>query len=260
MNAGRVRVGISRCLLGDPVRYDGGHKLNRHLAEVLARSVEWVPVCPEVEAGLGTPREPMRLSGTSSQPRLVTIATERDLTMPVNDFSSRKVEELRALGLSGYVFKARSPSCGVEKVPLYDRHGKARPIGVGLFARRFRRRFPLIPVTDESRLANPGSRKHFLALVFGYHRWQALVSGGVTRRAIARFHEAESALLKTRSRPHFLMLSRLVSRASRYRPGELAARYAKTFMEALAVPPLTTKQAHALHRARNLRIRKARPQ
>ena len=118
-----IRLGISSCLLGHPVRYDGGHKRADHLVSGLSYPVEWVPVCPEVEAGLGVPREPMRLVVAGSTIHLITIDTRQDMTNQVAQFSVRRVRELKSLHLSGFVLKARSPSCGIEQVPLYDEQG-----------------------------------------------------------------------------------------------------------------------------------------
>jgi uncharacterized protein YbbK (DUF523 family) len=136
MTATPLRIGISRCLLGHEVRYDGGHKRDQFLNEVLGRCVEWVPICPEVEAGLGVPREPMRLMGNSQHPRLITVDTQQDKTKILDQFSRNRVRELTSLDLSGYVFKARSPSCGMQAVPLYDRAGGFTQNGAGLFASR----------------------------------------------------------------------------------------------------------------------------
>lgn len=233
MNNNRIRLGISRCLLGEEVRYDGGHKRDRFLTDVLGRYVEWVPICPEVEAGLGTPREAMRLVGRAHAARLVTITTQRDLTRPLKSFSARKTKELEALGLSGYVFKARSPSCGVDKVLLYDRYAKARPKGMGLFARCFQKQFPLIPMTDEGHLADPASREHFLGQVFGYHRWSMLAKRAATRHAVVEFHRAQADLLLSCGRTQHQALNRLVAQAARYRPKELIVRYGRGFMKAL---------------------------
>lgn len=164
-NPSPLRIGISQCLLGDHVRYDGGHKRDTLLADTLSRQIEWVPVCPEVEAGLGVPREPMRLEGPPTSPRLVTITTNVDHTNTMARFSQRRVRELEALDLSGYVFKARSPSCGIGRVPLVSAQGVETPEGVGLFARAFMEHFPLIPVEDEDRLHDPQILKDFLKRV-----------------------------------------------------------------------------------------------
>jgi uncharacterized protein YbbK (DUF523 family) len=166
----RIRIGISQCLLGDHVRYDGGHKRDALLADTLSEQVEWVPVCPEVEAGLGVPREPMRLEGTAVSPRLVTITTGVDHTAAMHQFSARRLQELERLNLSGYVLKARSPSCGVGRVPLMNAQGDEAPEGIGLFAQALIAHFPLLPVEDEDRLHDPQILKDFLKRVSGYHR------------------------------------------------------------------------------------------
>jgi len=164
------RVGISQCLLGDNVRYDGGHKLDSVLIETLGRYVEWVPVCPEVEVGLGTPREPMQLVGDRHAPRLITINTRMDHTEAMNRFARQRVRELEALNLSGFVFKSASPSCGIREVPLFNTQGIETHDGVGLFARAFMEHFPLIPVEDEDRLHDPQVLKDFLERVFDYRK------------------------------------------------------------------------------------------
>jgi uncharacterized protein YbbK (DUF523 family) len=164
------RVGISQCLLGENVRYDGGHKRDSVLIETMGRHVEWVPVCPEVEVGLGTPREPMHLVGDPNAPRLVTINTGVNHTDAMNRFARQRVRELEALNLSGFVFKSASPSCGIRQVPLFNTQGIETHDGVGLFARVFMTHFPLIPVEEEGRLHDPQSVKNFLERVFAYRK------------------------------------------------------------------------------------------
>jgi uncharacterized protein YbbK (DUF523 family) len=162
----KIRLGISSCLLGEPVRYDGGHKHDAYLTDALGRFVEWIPVCPEVECGLPVPREAMRLEGDPASPRLVAIRTHLDHTERMLAWARRRVEELAAGGLSGFVFKANSPSCGREGVPVYDARGTAQEIGVGLFARLFMERFPHLPVEDEERLHDPALRENFIERIF----------------------------------------------------------------------------------------------
>jgi uncharacterized protein YbbK (DUF523 family) len=164
------RIGISRCLMGENVRYDGGHKRDGFLLEALGPHVEWIPVCPEVEVGLGTPREPMRLAGDPQVPRLITITSGVDHTESMERFSQRRIRELGALHLSGYIFKADSPSCGIEGVSLFNKQGMETPDGVGLFARAFMAHFPLIPVEEESRLHDPQAVKNFLERVLAYRQ------------------------------------------------------------------------------------------
>src|SRR2546427_7327391 len=166
----RPRIGISQCLLGEPVRYDGGHKRDSVLIETLGRHLEWVPVCPEVEVGLGTPREPMQLVGDRHAPRLVTINTGADHTEAMNRFAQQRVRELEALNLSGFVFKSASPSCGIKGVSLFNTQGVEAHNGVGLFASAFMAHFPEMPVEDEGRLHDPQVLKDFLERVFDYRR------------------------------------------------------------------------------------------
>jgi len=165
----KIRLGISACLLGEPVRYDGGHKRDAYLAETLGRFVQWVPVCPEVECGLSVPREAMHLVGDPASPRLVTIRTRVDHTRRMLSWARRRVEELAAGGLSGFVFKANSPSCGRACVPVYDARGMAQESGVGLFARTLVDRFPLLPVEDEERLHAPALRENFIERISRGH-------------------------------------------------------------------------------------------
>ncbi|MEP6601423.1 MAG: DUF523 domain-containing protein [Nitrospirota bacterium] len=164
-----LRIGISQCLLGDKVRYDGGHKCDSFLIEALGRDVDWVPVCPEVELGLGTPREPIRLVGDPRAPRLVTITTGIDHTDAMNRFARRRIGQLEALDLSGYVFKADSPSCGITQVPLFNQDIETNN-GIGLFARAFIEYFPLIPIEEESRLHDSQAVNRFLERVLAYRR------------------------------------------------------------------------------------------
>lgn len=241
-----IRIGISRCLLGEEVRYDGGHKRDRFLTDVFGRYVEWVPICPEVEAGLGTPREAMRLVGEASRPRLVTIKTDRDMTKPLVQFSARKLGLLEAADLSGYIFKKDSPSCGIARVRIFNRRGMPSRNGVGLFAQAFMARFPSVPVEEEGRLCDPVLRDNFIERVFCYHRWRELARGPVTRNDIVRFHTTHKYLLLAHSREHYQQLGRLVAQADRYRPKDLLERYGVLFMEALAVTATRRKHVNVL--------------
>jgi len=241
-----LRVGISRCLLGEEVRFDGGHRRDTFLTEVLGRYVEWVPVCPEVEAGLGTPREAMRLVGDPQDPRLVTIKSGTDHTRALETMTANRIEELKELDLSGYVFKKGSPSCGIERVRIYNEHGKPSRTGVGLFARAFIEQFPLIPVEEEGRLCDPTLRENFIERVFCYRRWQDLVQSGVTRQALVQFHAIHTYLLLAHHPQQCEVLGRLIGQAHHHRPKELAHRYGKLFMKALAVKATVRKHVNVL--------------
>lgn len=246
MTAATLRLGISRCLLGDEVRFDGGHKRDNFLTDVFGRYVEWVPVCPEVEAGLGTPREAMRLVGDPREPRLVTIKSGTDHTRALDTMTTNRITELKKLDLSGFVFKRGSPSCGVERVRVYTEHGMPSHNGVGIFSRAFVEQFPLIPVEEEGRLCDAPLRENFIERVFCYRRYQDLLQNGVTRQAVVRFHTIHKYLLLAHSTQHCQQLGRLVGQAEHHRPKELALKYGELFMKALAVKATVRKHVNVL--------------
>jgi uncharacterized protein YbbK (DUF523 family) len=160
----KPKVGISSCLLGEAVRYDGGHKRDPFAAGRLGKRVTIVPVCPEVEVGMGVPREPIRLERSGRGVRLVGVVTGTDHTAAMSRFAARRAKELEALGLSGYIFKRNSPSCGPTGVPIHD----STRTGAGLFAAAIKDRMPKLPVVDESELATKSGRDRFLKQVFEY--------------------------------------------------------------------------------------------
>jgi uncharacterized protein YbgA (DUF1722 family)/uncharacterized protein YbbK (DUF523 family) len=246
MTTAPLRLGISRCLLGDEVRFDGGHKRDSFLTDVFGRYVEWVPVCPEVEAGLGTPREAMRLVGDPQNPRLVTIKRRTDHTHALQTLTKNRIAQLMELDLSGYVFKKGSPSCGIERVRLYNEQGIPNRNGVGLFARAFIEQFPIIPVEEEGRLCEPTLRENFIERVFCYRRWQDLVQSGVTRQALVQFHTIHKYLLLAHSPQQYEVLGRLVGQAEQHRPKEFVHRYGELFMKALAVKATVRKHVNVL--------------
>lgn len=243
----KPRIGISQCLLGDEVRYDGGHKRDVFLTDVLAPFVEWIPVCPEVEAGLGTPREAMHLAGDPDSPRLLTIRTHVDHTATLNMFSQRRVRELHSSDLDGYIFKKSSPSCGVHRVKVYTEKGQPSKQGTGIFAAAFQGAFPLLPVEEEGRLNDATLRENFVARIFCYRRWKTQVQQQRIRRGIiVDFHTRHKYLLLTHSRAHYDALGKLVAKAGHYPPSELAGLYGKMFMEALKVKATVKKHVNVL--------------
>jgi uncharacterized protein YbbK (DUF523 family) len=164
----KIKIGISACLLGKNVRYDGGHKLDPRLMDTLGQVVEWAPVCPEVEAGLSVPREAMQLVSGPDAPRLVTIETRIDHTGRMTHWVRRELVRISNQGLSGFVFKARSPSCGVRDAEIVTSSGRSAGRGAGLFAAAVAARFPALPVEDEGRLQDPVVRKSFLERAFAH--------------------------------------------------------------------------------------------
>lgn len=238
-----IRIGISSCLLGEKVRFDGGHKRDRFITEILGRFFEWVPVCPEVEAGFGTPREPMHLEQYGDAVRLVTVKTRAELTSAMNRYASARVEALAKENLSGYLFKSKSPSCGLVKVRLYPAITRRRRAGRGLFAEAMRTRFPNLPMEEEGRLCNPGIRENWVQRVFAYYRLSSLWNSRWTARALREFHARYKLTLMSHSSRAGLALARLITEAGRIPGRQLKMRYESEFMRILAVR--TTRAKHA---------------
>ena len=168
----KIRLGISSCLLGNKVRYDGGHKLDRFLTDTLGKYVEYVPVCPEVECGLGVPRKSMRLEGNPDSPRLIVTSTREDMTERMESFARKRVVQLEKEDICGFIFKSDSPSSGMERVKIYNEKSMPVKAGSGIFARIFMENFPLLPVEDEGRLHDPGLRENFIERIFALKRWR----------------------------------------------------------------------------------------
>jgi len=237
-----LRIGISACLLGEKVRFDGGHKQDAFLTGTFGRFVEWVPVCPEVEAGFGTPREAMRLVRTEDGVRLLTVKTARDVTATLDEYAERRVEELAAEELCGYVLKKDSPSCGLERVKVYGAHSVATKSGRGRFAVRLVERFPDLPVEEEGRLSDPRLRDNFVERVFAYWRLRDLFDGSWSVGDLVRFHTAHKLILMAHTPDAYQQLGRLVARARALPHDELERRYTRAFMAALTV--LATRRKH----------------
>ena len=211
MDDERIRVGISTCLLGEKVRYDGQHKRDRYLTDTLGQYLQYVPVCPEVECGLGVPREPMRLVGNPTAPRLVTIRGGEDLTDRMIAWAKRRVRELEDEHLCGFVFKRASPSSGMERVKVYSEKGVPTKSGVGLFARVFMEHFPLLPTEEEGRLHDVVLRENFIERVFALKRWRDTVAGGCRAGRLVEFHTVHKLLILSHSEKHYREMGRLVA-------------------------------------------------
>ncbi len=242
----RIRLGISSCLLGEKVRYDGGHKFDPFLSETLGRYVEWVPVCPEVECGLPVPREAMRLVGDADGPRLVTIRTGQDFTDVMVRWARERLLELERMDLCGFVFKSRSPSSGMGGVKVYNPSGIPTRRGKGVFAREFMEHFPLLPVEDEGRLHDPGLRENFIERVFVFRRWKEMEQEGRNRENLVSFHSTHKLLILSHSGKHYRTLGRLVAEAKKYRLEELYGEYVSILMEGLRLIATVKKNTNVL--------------
>lgn len=242
----KIKLGISTCLLGEPVRYDGGHKLDRFLRDTLGEYVHYVPVCPEVECGLGIPRESMHLEGDPEAPRLVTTRTRRDITERMQSWAEKRVSELEQDELCGFIFKSNSPSSGMERVKISDPKGMPRKIGVGIFAGIFMKHFPLLPVEEEGRLHDPHLRENFIERIFVFKRWREMLQEGKKRNHIIDFHTRHKLLLMSHSPKHYSMMGKLVAKAKELDAEDLYSQYVSLMMEALKLRTTIKKNTNVL--------------
>jgi uncharacterized protein YbgA (DUF1722 family)/uncharacterized protein YbbK (DUF523 family) len=232
--SGAIRIGVSACLLGQEVRFDGGHKRSDFLTGTLASFVEFIAVCPEVDIGLGIPRESLRLvRNDSGAVWLVANKSGADLTDTMSAYAERRAAALEREDLSGYVLKKDSPSCGMERVRIYGRAGMPARDGRGLFAEALIRRLPNLPVEEEGRLNDPNLRENFIERVFAYHRLCALFAGRWTAGTLVAFHTAHKLTLMAHSPRAYAELGRLVADSKRLERATLRERYSAEFMAAL---------------------------
>jgi len=242
-----VRLGVSACLLGAEVRFDGSHKRDRYLTDVLGASVTWLPVCPELELGMGVPRPVIQLRGGEVGDRLVVREDGRDLTDAMRAFSDGRTAELAAAGLDGYVLKKDSPSCGLQRVRVHGAPGgMPQRTGVGHFAQALARAFPGLPLEEEGRLNDPPLRERFIEAIFSRNRWRVLVARGVTRPALVAFHEAHKMLLLAHDERLYRALGRLVGSFGRIPDDAIVARYAEGFAAAFARPATVARHVNVL--------------
>lgn len=229
----RPRLGISACLLGAEVRYNGGHKRSALCAQTLAGHFEFVPVCPEVAIGLGTPREPIRLVGDADAPRARgTVDTTLDVSDALKVYGRRMAAELD--GISGYILMQKSPSCGMERVKVYGDNGyPAEGGGTGLYARALMDARPDLPVEEDGRLHDPVLRENFLTRVYAYARWQALCAEGLTRKAVLDYHASYKYQLMAHHPAEYKGLGQLLAGIGREPLEALAPRYFSRLMGAL---------------------------
>ncbi|MBW2029379.1 MAG: DUF523 and DUF1722 domain-containing protein [Deltaproteobacteria bacterium] len=242
----KIRIGISACLLGEQVRYDGGHARDRYITDTLGQYFEFVPVCPETEAGFGIPREPMRLVGDPGSPHLVTIKTGKDMTRRLIAWARKRVKDLESEGLCGIIFKSKSPSCGIERVKVYRDDGMPVKKGVGLFARSFMQHFPFVPAEEEGRLHDPHLRENFVERVFALKRWRSVLARGKSIGNLVDFHTHHKYLILSHSPQYYRQMGKLVAEAKSLKPRELYALYGELLMKALSHRATTRKHTNVL--------------
>ena len=240
-----IKLGVSRCLLGDPVRYDGGHKHDRFITNTLGQYVTFVPVCPEVECGLGIPRESMRLVGSIDSPRLITRKSQIDYTDQMVEWGRHRVRELEKEDLCGFIFKSDSPSSGMERVKVYNDKGMPQKKGVGIFAALFMAHFPLLPVEEEGRLNDPKLREHFIELIFLFKRLRDLLAGERKMGALVDFHTRHKLLIMAHNPGHYRLMGKLVADGS-LSVDEKFSRYPTLLGEAMQLKTTVKKNVNVL--------------
>ncbi|GAB4330277.1 MAG: DUF523 and DUF1722 domain-containing protein [Calditrichia bacterium] len=245
----KLRLGISSCLLGQKVRFDGGHKHDKYLTQVLGDYIEWVPVCPETEMGLPTPRENLRLVKENGQIRLRGGKSQTDYTEQMENWSRKRLEELAALNFHGYILKRSSPSCGMERVRVYEPSGIPSKNGVGLYARRLMERFPLLPVEEEGRLNDPVLLENFIERIFAFYRLRNLLQNKPTPGGLVEFHTIHKLTLLAHSPVNYRRLGKLAAAAGQRETAfsALLAEYSELFMHALTLRATRKKHANVLY-------------
>jgi uncharacterized protein YbgA (DUF1722 family)/uncharacterized protein YbbK (DUF523 family) len=242
----KIRLGISTCLLGENVRFDGGHKLDHFLTDTLGQYVEYVPVCPELECGFGVPRESFRLVGDPDNPRLVTTRTHVDHTERMVQWARKRVPELEKEDLCGYIFKSGSPSSGMERVKVYDQNGVPGKVGVGIFARIFMETFPLLPAEEEGRLHDPRLRENFIERIFALKRWRETLSLKRSLGVLVEFHTRHKLLIFSHSPEIYRAMGKLVAEGKKFSLQTLYEKYEGLLMPALQFRTTAKKNANVL--------------
>jgi uncharacterized protein YbgA (DUF1722 family)/uncharacterized protein YbbK (DUF523 family) len=242
----RIRIGVSACLLGQPVRFDGSHKHDRYITGTLGEYMEFVPVCPEVEAGFPVPRETFRLVGDPQHPRLVTTRSQVDHTERMTAWAEKRVRELEKENLCGFIFKSDSPSSGLERVKVYNAKGMAEKKGVGLFARAFTRHFPLIPVEEEGRLNDAKLRETFIEQIFTLKRWRETLARGPAVKNLVDFHTRHKLLILSHSPAHSKLMGKLVAESQKRPLPDVYMEYEKRLIEALRLKTTLKKNLNVL--------------
>ena len=241
-----IKIGVSSCLLGNNVRYNGGHAHDRFITGTLGEYVEFVPVCPEVECGLGIPRLTMHLKGNVENPRLVTTKTGEDHTERMVSWAKKKLEELANEDLCGFIFKKNSPSSGMARVKVFNDKGQPVNQGSGIFAGMFMRRFPLIPVEEDGRLNDPILRENFIEQMFTLKRWRDLTAKGITRGNLVEFHTCNKMLIRSHSENHYRLMGKLVADAKSISPLTLYEQYEELLLAALRLKASVAKHTNVM--------------
>ena len=242
----KIKLGISACLMGEQVRWNGGHARDRYLTDILGEYAEYVPVCPEVECGMGVPRETLRLVGDPDNPNLVTSKTNIDHTHRMTEWARKRVEELEKENLGGFVFKKNSPSSGLFRVPVKNFKGMPQKKGQGIFARVFTEHFPLVPVEEEGRLHDSKLRETFIEQIFTLMRWRKILIRKKSMGSLVDFHSRHKLLIMSHSPSHSKMMGKLVAEGKALPMKDLFTQYETLLIGALRLKTTLKKNINVL--------------
>lgn len=240
----RIRIAISGCLLGQEVRYDGGHRLNEYITETLGPVFDFMPLCPEVAIGMGIPRPPIRLVRQGSEVRALGVDDPTlDVTEPLAGYADQVAPKLGRV--SGYILKKNSPSCGMARVKLYSTRGTPADKATGIYAGRLMEQCPELPFEEEGRLMDPVWRENFIERVFIYHRWQQ-IERKLTAKALVDFHARHKFIVLAHDEKIYRALGRRVAQAGRGRIADTGERYIRELMAALKKTATRNRHTHVL--------------
>lgn len=245
-NNSNVIIGISSCLLGEKVRFDAGHKQDRYITDVLGPFVTFVPVCPEVEVGMGAPRESVKLIGKLNEPRMVGNTSGEDWTDRMVKYASRRVKQDDTRNLTGYILKRKSPSCGMERVRVQTASKTSEYKGVGLFASALLEEYPYLPIEEEGRLNDPALRENFIERIFALSRLQELFASPFSRRRMIEFHTNHKFMLLSHSTVNYRRLGQLVGQIKEVPAGRFKKEYRDLFMRTLKFNATVKKNTNVL--------------
>jgi uncharacterized protein YbgA (DUF1722 family)/uncharacterized protein YbbK (DUF523 family) len=241
-----IKIGISACLLGHNVRYNGGHCRDRFVTETLGQYVRFVPVCPEVECGLPIPRPTMHLRGDPESPRLITTKTKQDHTQRMVTWTKKRLDELAKEDLCGFIFKKNSPSSGMAKVKVFNDKGQPVKKGSGIFAGLFMKRFPLIPVEEDGRLNDPILRENFIEQIFTLKRWRKTLKDGRSMKNLVAFHTQNKMLIRSHSEQQYSAMGKLVAQGKKQPTVKLYQQYEALLLKAMRLKCTCKKHTNVM--------------
>jgi uncharacterized protein YbbK (DUF523 family)/uncharacterized protein YbgA (DUF1722 family) len=243
--ASRIKVGVSGCLMGIEVRYDGGHCKDHYVRNVLGQYLDLIPVCPELESGMSVPRPTIRLEKVGRRRRLVEPKSRRDWTDVVTATSDRILDGLTSVSLDGFILKSRSPTCGMERVKVWSGDSSNKK-GVGVFAQRLQKRFPYLPLEEEGRLHDTVLRERFIEAIYAHHRVTDFLRGDWEARDLQEFHARAKFQLMAHSPSLAKKAGRIVASLSRRNRDSVARKYFETYMSAIRTPASRGRHVNVL--------------